>query len=398
MRIAEDSTKKPDVAVVGAGPIGLAAARIAAESGARTLVVEKKSKPSPSCCTGLVSPQTLSTLEVSNQCVLQKIYAVCVQLPSGRQINLQSDDLKAVTIDRGVLERELLDKARSAGAIIQFNTEAVGASNGVLQVNADRISAQLHPEVIMGADGPRSRIASWFSIEQPAEFAIGAQVEVEGVSFSNHRVKVFFGSTIAPGFFGWSVPAQDGVLRIGLGVLPPHNPNGFLDRLLAKHYPTARIRSRATGYIPLARVANPTAPGLLLVGDAAGQLKPLSGGGLYTGGLCARLAGTAAARIAKHESGSEDRAVVRDDYQRQCLEAIGKEQAFGHSMRTHLSHLSDTDIEAMAEALDDPQLLQFLADEANIDCFHKLPDRLACEPRLWSTLLRMVPLLGSLTN
>jgi hypothetical protein len=81
-----------------------------------------------------------------------------------------------------------------------------------------------------------------------------------------------------------------------------------------------------------------------------------------------------------------------------CAEIIGKEQAFGQSMRIHISKLGDEDMEAAAIALNDRQLLQFLADEADIDLFHQLPDRLASEPRLWSTLLRIVPLLGALTD
>ena len=67
-------------------------------------------------------------------------------------------------------------------------------------------------------------------------------------------------------------------------------------------------------------------------------------------------------------------------------------------MRAHIAQLRDEDIEAVASALNDSQLLQFLADEADIDFFHQLPDQLASEPRLWSTLLNLVPLLGALAK
>lgn len=118
---------KPDVTIVGAGPIGLATARVAAEAGAQVLVIEKNPEgSSPSCCTGLVSPRTLLTLGVTRKCVLQEIRALRVHLPSGRQINLRSDHVKAVTIDRWQLERELLHNTREAGAEVQFNTEATG--------------------------------------------------------------------------------------------------------------------------------------------------------------------------------------------------------------------------------------------------------------------------------
>lgn len=399
MRIANRVDMQPDVAIVGAGPIGLASARAAAEVGARTLVVEKKPDGStPSCCTGLVSPRTLSTLGVTHNCILREIHALRIHLPSGRRVDLRSDQLKAVTIDRRELEQELLHNACEAGAVVRFNTEAIDASVGTLHLRSNADDLIIRPAIIIGADGPRSRVASWFSLEQASHFAPAAQVELDNVSVPIDHVNVFLGCEVAPGFFGWSVPAEKGVLRVGLGVLPPHDPMAFLDRLLAEHYPAAHVRSRATGCIPLAPTLKSATPGALLVGDAAGHVKPLSGGGLYTGGLCAKIAGATAARIADQSPGSESSSDLLASYTARCLEAVGKEQAFGRSMRTHLSRLSDKDVEAVAVALDDRQLLQFLADEADIDFFHQLPDRLASEPRLWSTLLRIVPLLGSLTG
>ena len=402
---------RTDVAIVGAGPIGLVSARASAESGSRTLVIEKRPEGSPpSCCTGLVSPRTLSTLGASDNSVLQDIRALRLHLPSGRQIDLRSDHVKAVTIDRRRLEQELLVNARQAGADVCFDTEAIDAQIGTVRVQSGNTDLSVQTSVIIGADGPRSRVASWFSLPHPAQFAAAAQVELEDIPEHKDRVGFFLGNEVAPGFFGWSVPAEDGILRVGLGVLPPQAPMAFLDRLLMRHFPTARIRSRSAGWIPLAPALAITAPGLLLVGDAAGHVKPLSGGGLYTGGACARIAGEIAAQIAgdhvAQRPGSKSTDTQARDgasdlyasYISRCQEVLGKEQAFGQSMRTHISQLSDDNVEAVASALNVPQLLQFLADEADIDFFHKLPDRLASEPRLWSTLLNLVPLLGELAN
>jgi flavin-dependent dehydrogenase len=209
------------------------------------------------------------------------------------------------------------------------------------------------------------------------------------------RVDIFVGETVAPGFFGWSVPAEDGILRVGVGVLPPHQPSTFLGRILSERFPHAHVQSRCGGWIPLTPAPQLAAANALLVGDAAGQVKPLSGGGLYTGGACAQIAGEEAARLARAGEHAHD---VLTDYPRRCQEAIGREQAFGRSIRHHLARLKDEDTEAAAAALDDRPFLQFLADHADIDCFHRLPDQLASEPRLWATLLRIVPLLGSSTG
>ncbi|MEE8592921.1 MAG: NAD(P)/FAD-dependent oxidoreductase [Candidatus Bipolaricaulota bacterium] len=389
-----------DVAVVGGGPIGLTTARIAAELGSRVIVFERKQEgAAPSCCTGLVSPRTLPTLGVSGDSVLREIRAVCVHLPSGRRIDLRSSEVKAVVIDRKKLETELLLLAREIGVDVRFETEAISAEEGELMVQSGSVIQSITAPVIVGADGPRSRVADWFSLGQPTNLIAASQVELEEASSHSDQVDVFVGENIAPGFLGWSVPAEDGITRVGLGVLPPHTPLVFVDRLLAELSPNLRIRARSAGWIPLSPTPRSATTGAMLVGDAAGHVKPLTGGGLYTGGLCARIAGETAARIVESGariSGSECGASdLLAAYPRRCLEAIGKEQAFGRSIRHYLSCLRDEDVETAAASLDDPQFLQFLADHADIDRFHQLPDRLASEPRLWKTILRIIPLLGT---
>lgn len=381
-----------DVAIVGGGPIGLATARAASEVGAETLVFESNPQGSPpSCCTGLVSLRTLVALGVSDKSVLREISAMRIHLPSGRQIDLRSSEVKAVVIDRKALEAELYQHAREAGADVRFETRAIGAKPGQLQVKSSSKIHSIAASVIVGADGPHSQVSAWFGLGQPSTFISAIQVELEAEHSHFDRVDVFVGEEVAPGFFGWSVPAEDGVTRVGVGVLPPHAPARFLDQILAERFPNSRIRSHTTGAIPMTPAPRSATAGAILVGDAAGHVKPLSGGGLYTGGLCARIAGETAARIAVSEDRTSNLLATYPD---RCLAAIGKEQAFGRSIRHYLSELQDEDVEAAAAALDDRPLLQFLADHADIDRFHQLPDQLASEPRLWKTVLRIAPLLG----
>jgi len=382
------------VIVIGAGPIGTVAARCAAEAGASVLLVDRRAdldRSSP--CTGLVSPRTLSMLDVSSDCVLREIRAVTVHAPDGSTLDLASVHTKAVVIDRNRVERELHDKARIAGVAIRLATEAVSASdNGIVLRSAGGLRTVIAP-IVVGADGPGGRVASWFGLSPPERFVCAAQAVAEARDPAPpDRVELFLGRDVAPGFFAWAVPAEGRTLRLGLGVAPEHDPAPYLDRLLAAHYPGARILSRTGGRIPVSPAPCAASDGVLLVGDAAGQVKPLSGGGLYPGAVCARIAGRIAAEVAR-PGGSGRRAALA--YESEWRSAVGREIAFGRSVRRVCEMLSDRDLNAALAACDDSDLLAFLAEHSDIDRFHRLPDDLAAHPSLWGKVLRLVPLVAS---
>jgi len=377
--------------VVGGGPIGAVAARCAAEAGASVLLVERRADLSrSSCCTGLVSPRTLATLGVSTESVLREIRGITVRAPDGRELELSADHVKAIVIDRGRLERELHERARDAGVDVRLATEAVSASSDAIVLESADGPMRVTAPVVIGADGPCSRVAQWFGLSRPEQYVHAAQAVVEAdPQFPSDRVEVVFGEKVAPGFFAWVVPAEGERLRIGLGVFPPRNPSEHLDRFLKARFPEHEVLSRAGGWIPVAPAPrSATDSSVLLVGDAAGQVKPLSGGGLFLGGVCARIAGRIAAETAL--SGASDRRAATA-YESEWRSAIGREIAFGRSIRRICGTLSDRELDVAIAACDDPDLLAFLAARADIDRLHRLPDELAARPPLWGKALRLLP-------
>ncbi len=383
-----------DVLVVGGGPIGAVAARCAAEAGATVLLVERRDNLRlSSCCTGLVSPRTVKILGASEDCVLREIRSIKLHSPNGQILNLAADHAKAVVIDRARLEQGLHVRMRDAGVDVRLGTEVVRVSDEKIIVSSSDGEEQLTAAMTVGADGPRSRIARQFDLPCPEQFVHGAQAVVEmDRHAASDTVEVFLGEAVAPGFFGWAVPAEESQLRVGLGVTPPRDPSEYLDRLLAKWFPEANVISRAGGQIPISPVARSATHSVLLVGDAAGQVKPLSGGGLYSGGVCARIAGRIAATTALSGQ-SGDRAAA--SYESEWRSAIGREIAFGQSMRRISGMLTDHDLNALFAACEDRELLSFLSEHADIDRFHRLPDELAVHPLLWKKVLRLLPLITS---
>jgi digeranylgeranylglycerophospholipid reductase len=374
-----------DVVVVGGGPIGAVAARTAAEEGASVLLVERRSCiEGPSPCTGLISRHALTALGASERSVLRRIRAVAVHSPNVRAL-LRADADKAVVVDRADLERELLERAAAAGVDVRLGTAAVGARRGEVRVRwqggVDAVGAQ----VIVGADGPESGTAKWFGLPGPAETLRAVQVEVIAEGLED-AVEVFLGRDVAPGFFAWSVPAEPGRRRVGVAVSASHDPTEFLDRLLARRFPEARVISSIAAAIPIPPVASIVGDGVLLVGDAAAQVKPWSGGGLYVGGVCARLAGRAAAGAVRDGDASQGR--LRS-YEMACSRAVGGELRFGGAARSVLRSMSDPALDAALAVLEDEELAAFIAREADIDHPSRILSRVVSHPHLWPRLFSL---------
>lgn len=384
-----------DVIVVGGGPIGAVAARHAAMTGARTLLLEKgDGSGKPARCAGLVSPRTLDVLEVSNRSTLREIRGGCLHAPGGRTLTLHADHVKAVVVDRAALNRELLERAHSSGAEIRTHAAVTAARRGQIVFIDNGKEEVLTCAVIVGADGARSSVASWFDLPSPSRFLTARQVTVTGEPFAQDGVEIFLDKKISPGLFAWAVPAENGFLRVGLATSRTTDPNSLLARLLAECFPGS-IVEQTGGLIPIGCAPATVTDGVLLVGDAAGQVKPTSGGGLYTGGLCARSAGEIAGYAALANDSSHE---TLREYERRWHQDIGKELRIGLTIRRTLNALSNEDIDAVFSGLDDPTFLHFIADKGDIDYPSRLVAALLPRRDLWPRFLSLVPALGGWTR
>ncbi|MCK4391754.1 FAD-dependent monooxygenase, partial [Candidatus Bipolaricaulota bacterium] len=186
--------KSYDVVVVGGGPAGAVAARHATVVGARVLLIEQgDGSGEPARCTGLVSPRTLDLLGASTTSVLREIRGGTLHAPGGRTLNIRAETVKAVVLDRGRLNRELIELAASAGAEVRTHTRAVAATTGRVWTKHQGNKEELKTAVIIGADGPQSAIASWFSLPHPTQLLVASQVVVTEDHLTPDGIEVFFG-------------------------------------------------------------------------------------------------------------------------------------------------------------------------------------------------------------
>ena len=377
------------IVIIGGGPIGAATARFAAKEGANVLLVERRAKPSAiPACTGLVSPRTLAALGVSNRSVLREIRAVTAHAPGGRALPLRSDELKAVVLDRSALEAELLSLAAQAGAEVRLGAEARLLKDGRIEIASRAATETIDAAVVIGADGPSSAVAHASGLAADDDFLFGIQATIEDQESDPDRVDLFFDPDDS--LFAWRVPAERGGARVGLLVPPGGDPAALLDGLLTRRFAGAHVLSRAGGRIPSAPLPNTVSGRVLLVGDAAGQVKPLSGGGLYTGAVCAGLAGQLAAEAA---SSWEEADKILSGYDEVWRDELGQDLAFGQTMRSVLAATSTADLDALFAILDDSDILQFLADEGDIDHTRRLLSEISRRPALWGKLIGLLSLI-----
>ena len=377
------------IVVIGGGPIGAAAARFTAEEGADVLLVERRRRPPEvPACTGLVSPRTLAALGVSERPVLRSIRAVTAHGPSGRRLSLRSNEVKAVVLDRAALEEELLARAATAGVEIRMGTEARVLASGRVVLTSHHETETLDPTIVIGADGPESGVAKAAALSTGSPWLFGIQAVIEAPTSDPDCVDVYFEGNGS--LFAWRVPAEEGVIRVGVLCPAGSDPASLLHDLLVRHFDGARILARVGGRIPGSPLPKTVSGRFLLVGDAAGQVKPLSGGGLFTGALCARNAARAAAEALTSAKPIEH---VLANYEAAWRAELEEEFAFGLTMRSLLAASSGDDIDALIGILDDEDVRRFIADEGDIDHTRQLLGKVSRRPALWGKLAGLVSLV-----
>lgn len=388
-----------DVVVVGAGPAGGRIARdLALQGFSVALLEEHASIGTPMHCSGLVTRRTLEQANVGDDLILNAIRGAEFHLPSGHRMVVGGDRDHAYVIDRAELDRRIVAQAVDAGAVLMLRTRymdhevtghAVGgfqAGDVVVHAIRDGERATFRARLLVGAGGAHSMIAGKLNGVRRRHLvhAVGAVVTGVPVEPAN-RVNVFLDADAAPGWFGWSIPLGDGTARLGTGsaveTTTARESLSQLADLFPDTFANATVISRSAGAIATWAPARIVGDRTLLVGDAARQAKPTSGGGIYAAlvasGIAAREIGAAF-----HAGDLSERRLQR--YETAWYESFGREMRRSYDLRQIATRLSARQLERLFEAVERPNVRQAIDAVGDID----FPSRVA-----WA-LLRADPLLA----
>jgi geranylgeranyl reductase family protein len=319
-----------DFLVVGAGPSGSRFARAAAERGHDVVVLESGEIGRPLACSGHVSLDVWEFVpDAAREKLLQnEIRGARFHLggADSRAYPFYKDEIVSNAIDRVGLDRTLAECAREAGATIRTGHTVTGVEERPDRVEVtatgpdgvERFEARL----LCGADGPRSKVRSQLGLPEPSELLHGVLGFDPG---PDHDDFVDVHLTV-PRFFAWRIPRGDAGVEYGLAVAPGEDAGGRFEAFVDEY--GADIDRRCSGAIPIGPPDRTVGKRSFLVGDAAGQTKPFTGGGI--------LYGMRAADVAA-ETVDPDHPATVQKYEHAWRSELGRDQAIGKAIRAGYS-------------------------------------------------------------
>ncbi len=363
-----------DVLVVGGGPAGLYAAYCLARGGRRVAVFEEHSEIGrPLHCTGLLAVESFSRFTLPRASIIATLRSARLHSPSGYLLSVASAQDETVILDRPSFDRGLADQAVEAGADLylgqridtlqrfQGGVVARGSNGNV----GDRL---IRGRLVILATGAAYHLHRNLDLGLPSHFVQTAQVEVD---FTDDRdVEVYFGREVAPESFAWIVPFRRGeTSKARIGLLASRDAGGYLDRFLRSPKVASRVLpGRPWHYrrrpIPLRPIQRTYAERVLVIGDAAGLVKPTTGGGIYYGLLTAELA---AATAAEAVAAGDYSPRLLGRYQAAWQSALASEIRTGSLFRCYTSRLSDGQIDEAFRLAGTDQVAQLIRDHATFN-------------------------------
>jgi digeranylgeranylglycerophospholipid reductase len=294
------------VAVIGAGPSGVMAAWTAARAGANTVLLEKEARPGRKPCAEGILTEVLKDAEVSAdpKFAINRIKGAVLYAPDEKKrVNVGGE---GYILDKPALLNVLAERARVSGAALEYGraVESVIRENGHVVINGKKGSEpfSLKARVAIGCDGTGSILARQYFRRSKYQVIAAFQYDMTGCRVEDEsKLEIFIGHKKAPAGYVWIFPKGNRAANVGIG-LKGSGAKSLLDKFIEEHpavFGDAKIERTQSAPVPVGgEVEEYVSDNMMLCGDAAGQVIPLTGAGIHTSLVAGKMAGEVAGKAA----------------------------------------------------------------------------------------------------
>jgi digeranylgeranylglycerophospholipid reductase len=386
-----------DVIVVGAGPAGNNAALGLALKGFAVTVIDSRLNIGEKLCTGIVGQECTRRFPIDPELVYREASSINVVAPSTGDVRFEAATPRARIVDRVAYVASFARQAQAAGANYLLGQRVLKVTPEADGVTVLTDSGSHRGRALVLATGFGSPLTPQVGLGTVSDYVTGAQAQVStnGVS----EVEVFLGQQVAPGFFAWLVPTAPGLALAGLLVRRRAQAQlgEFIDWQLKEGKIAAVTSGAACWGIPLRPLRRTYRDRVLVVGDAAGQVKPTTGGGIYYALLASEIAAQA---LSEALSDNDLSAARLSTYQRRWKLLLSQELEVGYSARRIYEALSDQQISSLVRQSAASGVLYDLANapDTSFDWHSRLIGKVLGHPVLGGALRLVNPLLARLAR
>jgi len=313
---------KYDVLIIGGGPAGAIAAKTSVEKGLTACIVEKRPAiGAPVRCAEGIGREALSEFIEPDPCwISAEMTGAGIVAPDGTKMQLssaQAGNKVGYILDRKFFDRELVWRAAEAGADVAVKSRAASPIMEKGFVRGAKIEylgkvTDVKADVVIAADGVESKFSKWCGINTTVpvrEIMSSAQYVMADIDIDPHSTIFYLGNKVAPEGYLWVFPKGERSANVGIGISgkksgPGHRAKDYLDAFVKQTFPKGKTIEHIVGGVSVCRPLECTvANGLLIAGDAARVVDPLTGGGIYNAMYTGKLAAeTAAEAISKGDT------------------------------------------------------------------------------------------------